>query len=566
LKRIQLKYHLAILGLLVSLLIPVALVSQNNRGVVIQNNQQDPRRARERLAMSYYQSKEYEKAALIYEELFDSNPKFYYYSYYFNCLIYLKEYKDADKLVRQQLKSQSGNIRLIIDQIYVYDMMGNTRKSTKLMNELLAGLPADRNQVIQVAGALEAKGYFDEALEVYNNATSVPGRNYSYNLEKARVYQYTGEYDKMFDAYLTHLEVQPQDMQTIKNRMQLMMRMDVDDNLSGILKTKLLEKAQANPENLVYAEMLYWHVMQTKDFEMAFRQARAIDMRFDMHEEEMLELANVSFANKNYEMAARAFGYIRDKKNKTPYYLEAYTGYYLSEVKLADADPELNTKRYRELKKTGEKALEELGVNIRTIPIVENLAHLMAFKLGEFDEATQILETTLLIENLTPAEKSGVKLELADILLFKDEVWDATLLYSQIEADMKNEPIGHEAKFRNAKLYYYIGEYNWSLAKLDILKSATSKLISNDAIELSLFIRDMYAEDTLGFTLKMFGKADLYAYRGDYDSALIWLEKIEQQPGGINSYQYVVYKKAGLMVEKQDYRQADSLYQYLAER
>jgi len=279
-----------------------------------------------------------------------------------------------------------------------------------------------------------------------------------------------------------------------------------------------------------------------------------------------IDLAHVSFANKNYEMAARAFGYIRDKKNKTPYYLEAYTGYYLSEVKLADANPDLDTKKYRELKKTGEKALEELGVNLRTIPIVENLAHLMAFKLGEFDEATQILETTLLIENLTPSEKSGVKLELADILLFKDEVWDATLLYSQIEADMKNEPIGHEAKFRNAKLYYYIGEYNWSLAKLDILKSATSKLISNDAIELSLFIRDLYAEDTLGFTLKMFGKADLYAYRGDYDSALIWLEKIEQQPGGINSYQYVVYKKAGLMVEKQDYRQADSLYQYLAER
>ncbi len=48
----------------------------------------------------------------------------------------------------------------------------------------------------------------------------------------------------------------------------------------------MLEKAQANPDNLVYAEMLMWHVMQTKDFEMAYRQARAIDMRFENHEEE----------------------------------------------------------------------------------------------------------------------------------------------------------------------------------------------------------------------------------------------------------------------------------------
>jgi tetratricopeptide (TPR) repeat protein len=557
--------YLLVVFLLAFLLKPVEFFPQNNSGVVIQKKQQDPNRVREQLAMSYYRNKEFDKALVIYEELYDSSPKQYYYSYYLNCLIYLNEYKDADKLVKKQLKSQPGNIRLIIDQIYVYDLLENTRKSEKMMAELMDGLPLDKSQVVQIAGALEAKGYFDEALEVYNKATVAPGVNYNYNLEKARVYQYTGEYDKMFDAYLAHLDLQPQDMQTIKNRMQALMRQDVDDNLSAILKTKLLEKSQAEPENLVYSEMYLWHLMQTKDFEMAYRQARSIDLRFENHEIEMLDLANICYANKNYALAAKAFEYVKDKKEKTPFYLESYTGFYLSEVMLAGLNPETDTKKYRELKKSGEKALEELGVNRGTVPIVESLSHLMAFKLGEFDEAKQILESTIAIENLTPAEKSGLKLELADILLFQDEVWDATLLYSQIEGDMKNEPIGYEAKYRNATLFYYVGEYNWAATKLDVLKSATSKLISNNAIELSLFINEIFAEDTLGFTLKMFGKADLYAYRGYYDSALIWLEKIERQPGGINSYQYVVYKKAELMVEKHDYVQADSLYQYLAE-
>lgn len=563
--KVNKRKYLLVVFLLAIVLKPVEFFPQNNSGVVIQKAQQDPNRAREQLAMSYYRNKEFDKALVIYEELYKSSPKQYYYNYYLNCLIYLKEYKDADKLVKKQLKSQPGNIRLIIDQIYVYDLLENTRKSEKMMAELMDDLPMDKSQVIRVAGALEAKGYFDEALEVYNIATVAPGVNYNYNLEKARVYQYTGEYDKMFDAYLTHLDLQPQDMQTIKNRMQTLMRQDVDDNLSGILKTKLLEKSQAEPENLVYSEMLLWHLMQTKDFEMAYRQARSIDLRFENHEIEMLELANICFTNKNYELAAKAFEYIKDKKEKTPFYLESYTGFYLSEVMLAGVNPETDPKKYKELKKSGEKALEELGVNRGTVPIVESLTHLMAFKLGEFDEAKQILESTLAIENLTPAEKSGLKLELADILLFQDEVWDATLLYSQIEGDMKNEPIGHEAKYRNARLFYYVGEYNWAATKLDILKSATSKLIANNAIELSLFINEIFAEDTLGFTLKMFGKADLYAYRGYYDSTLIWLEKIEQQPGGINSYQHVVYRKADVMVQKHDYVQADSLYQYLAE-
>jgi hypothetical protein len=39
---------------------------------------------------------------------------------------------------------------------------------------------------------------------------------------------------------------------------------------------------------------------------------------------------------------------------------------------------------------------------------------------------------------------------LADIDLFNDEVWEATLLYSQVDKSMKEEPLGHEARFRNA--------------------------------------------------------------------------------------------------------------------
>jgi len=561
------KYRPFVLVLALLMLTPSLLFPQTDPPVLMQRqNQQDPTKAKEKLALGYYRNKQYVKAATVYKELYDLSPRQYYYTYYLNCLLSLKEYKLADKLVKQQLKRTSSNYRVLVDQVYVYDMMGNSRKSKKLLKELLDKLPANRNLVIQVASSLEAKGYFTEALAVYSKAQNMPGINYDYNLEKARVYQYTGDYEKMFDAFLMHLDMQPQDMQTIKNRMQAMMSRDVDDNLSGILKRKLLEKAQSDPNNLVYAEMLLWHVMQTKDFEMAYRQARAIDMRFKDREEDMLELAEVCYANRRYSLSAKAYEYIKNKKEKTPFYLESYTGYYLSLIKLTEADPDADTKTYKSLKKTGEKAIVELGLSKGTVVIVRSLAHITAFHLNEFDESILMLENALDIGNLNVAEKSGLKLELADILMFKEKVWDATLLYSQIENDMKSEPIGHEAKFRNARLYYFIGEYDWSLTKLDILKSATSKLIANDAIELSLFIRELLAEDTLGFTLKMFGKSDLYNYRGKYDSALIWLEKIEEDPGGINSYQHVLYKKANLMVEKQDYRQADSLYNYLAVR
>jgi hypothetical protein len=231
---------------------------------------------------------------------------------------------------------------------------------------------------------------------------------------------------------------------------------------------------------------------------------------------------------------------------------------------VADNDPETTDKDYKNLVKTGEKALEEMGLFKGTIPIALQLAHLIAFELNDYDRSVALLEESLKVGNLDKVEESELKLELADILLFRDEVWEATLLFSQIEADLKNEPLGHEAKFRNARLFYYVGEYDWAQAKLDILKSATSKLIANDAMELSLFIKDVYDEDTLGFTLKKFGTADLLLYQGNQDSAMYWLEKIDGDNPGINTYQYLVFKKARMMEAKQDYPAADSLYNYLA--
>jgi tetratricopeptide (TPR) repeat protein len=558
------KYGFLILMLAAFLLVSSSATGQVQPPVVMQKRQQDPLKAKEKLGLSYYQQKKFDKAAAIYKELYETSPRHYYYTYYLNCLIYLKELKQADKLVKKQVRSHPSNFRYHVDQIYVTDLMGNKKKANKMMDALISDLPDNRSLVIQIAASLESKGYFQEALTVYESAQQKQDEHVTFHLEKARIYRYTGDYDLMFDAYLQHLELRPQDVQIIKNRLQGMMRQDVDDNLSTILKQLLLEKAQGDPNNFVYAEMLLWHAMQTKDFDMAYRQARAIDMRFENREEDMLEVAEITYSNRLYELSSKAYGYLKDKGEASPFYLDAYNGYYLALCGIAEYNPETTDQEYKRLVKTGEKALEEMGLFKGTIPIALQLAHLMAFELNDYDKSRLLLEEALEVGNLDRFEKSKLKLELADILLFEDQVWDATLLFSQIEADMKNEPLGHEAKFRNARLFYYVGEYDWAQAKLDILKSATSKLIANDAMELSLFIKDIYDEDTLGFQLKKFGTADLLVYQGKYDSAMYWLEKVDNDNPGVNTYQHLIYKKAKMMEIYHEYQTADSLYNYLA--
>ena len=305
---------------------------------ILQQKKEKP--AKEQLAREYYRNKDYAKAVELFSQLYDESPSNQYYIYYFNCLLYLKDYKTAEKLVKKQQKL-SSLVKYEIDLAYVYDLQGESRKAQSIIQKLLNNVPDNPNQIRQLAIQLQSKGYYNQALQVYTTAQNM-GSGYKYYLEMAKVYQYSGEYEKMFDAYLMHIGNNPADMQTVKNRLQNITRIDVDNNLSETLRNKLLERAQSEPDNIVYAEMLMWYSLQIKDFDMAFRQARAMDMRFGYHDEEMLSLAEIALANKNFEIAGKSYNYIREKKFNTPFYLESYIGYYNAQVQKATANPMRN--------------------------------------------------------------------------------------------------------------------------------------------------------------------------------------------------------------------------------
>ena len=118
-----------------------------------------------------------------------------------------------------------------------------------------------------------------------------------------------------------------------------------------------------------------------------------------------------------------------------------------------------------------------------------------------------------------------------------------------MEKDFPNDTIGHLAKFKNAKLSFYIGEFGWAKSQLDVLRAATSKLIANEAMYLYLLIADneediddededdeMDAEDTTynflfqdenrNIPLKLFAKADFLIFKNQNDQAVAVLDSI----------------------------------------
>ena len=118
------------------------------------------------------------------------------------------------------------------------------------------------------------------------------------------------------------------------------------------------------------------------------------------------------------------------------------------------------------------------------------------------------------------------KLEYADVQLLLGNVWESLLYYSQVEKDFKEHPLGHEAKLRRAKISYYQGDFQWAQAQLATLKASTSKLIANDAMELSLLITDNYNLDTTEIAMRAFALGDFLVYQQKYDDAIIKYDSV----------------------------------------
>jgi tetratricopeptide (TPR) repeat protein len=123
--------------------------------------------------------------------------------------------------------------------------------------------------------------------------------------------------------------------------------------------------------------------------------------------------------------------------------------------------------------------------------------------------------------------KAKAKIELGDIYLLKEESWEATLLYSQVEKTQRETPLGYEAKLRNARLSYFKGDFLLAQEHLDILKQATSREIANDAMKLSMLIKENTIYDTTGAALKEFASIELLLAQNKNNLALQRLQNFK---------------------------------------
>ena len=536
----------------------------------------------ERLAIQYYQNKEYEKAAELFKKCYDKKSDLYIYSYYYQTLLELQRYKDLEKVVKKQQQVLPSSQRVKVDLAYVYERSGQTDKAQKEYQRALNEMPARENAIKELYNAFLVRGQKEYAADALVKGRKLLKNNKLFSKELTRIYIQMNQPAKVIDEALAL--VADNDVTYLDDAEAIIQDLLADDDDQQdylTLKSVLQRNTQKEPNNNCYMYLLYWLNLIHKDYDAALVMAKSMDKRYKEDGERVFKLAQVMSENRNYDGAIEALNYVIAKGSKYDYYTSAkYELLNVKYKKLTSTYP-VRMADAMNLESEFRKLLNEYGLHSGTSEWVRKYAHLLAFYVNKSEQATEILNNAIVAAGRDAREKALYKIDLADIQLFTGDIWEATLNYSQVEKDLPNDTIGHLAKFKNAKLSFYIGEFEWAKNQLDVLSAATSKYIANDALYFSLLIsdneEDKEEEDTTTTSLfggqqadnqplRYYAKADFLIFQNKDDEAMQYLDSVLLVSPLDKLADDVYFQKAKLLIKKKDYLGAESLLQKILTR
>ncbi len=519
----------------------------------------------EKLALQYFDAREFEKANLYLSELYEYNPTAWYL-YYYKSLLAVKEYDKAEKITRKQLRINKYNVQYYVYLGHLYGLQNELKKEKEYYDRAVKELLPMPPYIYNLANAFVEEKKYDYAILVYNKARK-ESPDYPYFYERAEVYKLKNDLVAMINEYLDAIEFRETELETVQMRLQN--SLGYDDETGGmnnpLLKQELQKRIQQSPDKVVFSEFLIFILKQQKEYNAAFVQSKALDKRLKEDGRRVFELGKLCVANQEWDCAKRCFEYVVEKGPGFVFYDAANVEELNAEYLYLTTAPQPDQSALRLLEGKLKTALEKYRESKMQLSLLRNLANLQAFYLNETDEAIQLIETFLSTSQVEASTKAEFKLLLGDIYLLHGEIWEASLLYSQVEKAFKYDVIAQEAKFRNAKLSYYAGDFPWAKTQADVLKGATSKLIANDALDLSLIITDAIGVDTNSAPLKLFASADLLVVQHRYSEALSRLDSINLLFATHTLGDDIYYKKAQIYLRLHNYESAEAMYKNILE-
>ncbi|MFV5687252.1 tetratricopeptide repeat protein [Flavobacterium sp. ZT3R25] len=511
----------------------------------------------EQLAQYYYDKGDFEKAKISYEELLENLPQnTQYFLRTIDCYQQLQQFFIAEKAILDRLdKYKQGN--LLVELGYNYQLQKNDAKAKIYYEQALDRIKKNPNEVYGISNSFERKVLLEYALKAYQTATELEA-NFNFNYQIGLLYGQLGNQEMMINTFLNEAYANPQNSIQIQNQLSRFIVDEGDANFSEILRKALIIRAQKN-QDLFWNHYLSWFYTQQKEFEKAFIQEKAIYKRDPESLSNIVNLGQLAIEEDNQEAAKEILGFVLENTKDLELLIQANS--YLIKMKIEKAQE----KEYAAINTELEGLLKQFEISPFTLSLQLIQAHFVAFNLKKPEEGKAIVKKALELQ-LNDYEVAQAKMELADILLYEEKFNQALIYYSQIELDLKNDIVAHEASLKAAKTSYFKTDFIWALKQFKELKSANTQLIANDALEYFLLINDNTVADSTQTALKQFAKGDYLLYQNRNQEAVAQFQTILKNYKG-QEIEAVTLLRLGEIYEKLgDFTLALSQYQNIIDK
>ncbi len=505
----------------------------------------------EQLANNYFDRGEFEKALVSYEDLLKSQEGNYnYFQRVVECYQQLQQFDKAEKAIENRLDKYRMNT-LLVELGYNYQLQKNQEKANKYYDQAIEKIRKNPNEVYSIAYIFERKSLVDYALLAYKTAIAADPKM-SFNFQMGILYGQQGNTNLMIDTFLDESAKNPQNLQMIQNQLSRFMTEDVDVNFNEALKKALLLRAQKT-QDVFWNDFLSWLFIQQKEYGKAFIQQKAIYKRNPESFANIVSLGQMAIEDNDQDSAQEILTFVLENTNDLDLKIQAHT--YLLDMKIDHA----LEKDYPAITKEIDDLIKEFGKSPYTLSLLKLQADFEAFHLKNPEKATAILKNAMEMP-LNNYQLAEIKMELADVLLVEEKFNQALIYYSQIDEDMSGDVIGQEASLKTARTSYFKGDFTWASHQLKVLKSASSQLIANDALDLFLLISDNTVEDSLQVALKKFARADFLLYQNKKKEALEEFQLILKEHKGEDIEPVTLYRIGKIYEKMGDFINALSSY------
>ncbi len=504
----------------------------------------------EQLAFNYIDAGEYEKAVTILEEVYSKN-KLLHLDKLLYCYQQLEQHDKALKFINE-LKPKNNNPTLLVEEGYIYQLQKKQSEADKKYQEALNEIDKNANFAYNLGSIFERKVLLDWALKAYENGQKAnPNLNFDYQI--AMIQGQLGNLEVMLNKLLDYGFNTPDGTSMVQNQLTRFLMDDTDGSFATTIRKNLLLRTQKS-QDVYWNQFLSWFFVQQKEYGKAFIQEKAVYKRNPESFYNIVTLGSMAMEEKQFDDAKLILEFVLENTQDLDLQMKAH--HYLLSMEMESA----TSKEYPAIDLKLDELLKKYGISPHSLDLQILSAHFKTFYLNQSKLGIELLQNSLKLP-LNTREQAKVKMELADIMVYDEKFNQAILYYAQVEDNLKNDVLAHEASLKLAKANFYKKDFDWTLQQVKVLKQSPSLLIANDAIEMFLLIQDNSAEDSLRVALQSYATADLKLYQNKKEEALQLFLTILQKHKGESIEEGTLFKVGKIYEEKGDFNKALTYYQ-----